>query len=316
MYGASSGDTSINLWTASCTVCGSWLPRPLARSSCQAAAILQSTIARLAIEYSNSCTTARSRPKSSGSKATRAERGIAARAPAQFLGRGCRLWVQRTQPPSSRSSQWSHALFAFLFVLIFSLQPSAFSLQAAEPAAVLWSLKGKTNTVFLLGSVHFLRPSEQLPTAIDAAYADAEKLVMEIDMDDLDPLHAQQVTLELGMLPEGQTLESQLGAATYAKVSEHAKSVGIDPILLNRFRPWLAALTLVQLQLMKMGLDANSGIEQRFVARAAHRQKRDHGLETLREQLAMMANLPRSSNVNSCCTASRTPNARPARSTS
>jgi uncharacterized protein len=182
--------------------------------------------------------------------------------------------------------------FAFLLVLTLSLQPSAFSLQAAEPAAVLWSLQGKTNTVFLLGSVHFLRPSEELPKAINAAYAEAEQLLMEIDMDDLDPLHAQQVTLELGMLPEGQTLESQLGAATYAKVSEHAKAVGIDPILINRFRPWLAALTLVQLQLMKMGLDANSGIEQRFVARAAQDKKEIRGLETLREQLAMMANLP------------------------
>jgi uncharacterized protein len=182
--------------------------------------------------------------------------------------------------------------FAFLLVLIFSLQPSAFGLRAAEPAAVLWSLQGKTNTVFLLGSVHFLRPSEELPKAINAAYAEAEQLLMEIDMDDLDPLHAQQVTLELGMLPEGQTLESQLGAATYAKVSEHAKAVGIDPILINRFRPWLAALTLVQLQLMKMGLDANSGIEQRFVARAAQDKKEIRGLETLREQLAMMANLP------------------------
>lgn len=184
-------------------------------------------------------------------------------------------------------------LLPSLLALTFSLQPTAYSLAAAaEPSAVLWSLKGKTNTVYLLGSVHFLRPSEELPKAVDAAYVDAEQLLMEIDMDDLDPLHAQQVTLELGMLPVGQTLESELGAATYAKVSEHARSMGLDPMLLNRFRPWLAALTLVQLQLMKMGLDANSGIEQRFVARAAKDKKEIRGLETIREQLAMMANLP------------------------
>jgi uncharacterized protein YbaP (TraB family) len=184
-------------------------------------------------------------------------------------------------------------LFHSLLVLAFGLAPSASTLAAdSQPRAVLWSLKGKTNTVYLLGSVHFLRPSEQLPATVDAAYRDAEQLLMEIDMDDLDPMQTQQLTLELGMLPEGQTLESQLGAATYAKVSDYARSLGIDPILLNRFKPWLAALTLVQVQLMKLGLDPNAGIEQRFVTRAAQDKKEIRGLETLREQLAMMADLP------------------------
>jgi uncharacterized protein YbaP (TraB family) len=111
-------------------------------------------------------------------------------------------------------------------------------------------------------------------------------------MDDLDPLHTQQLTLELGLLPNGETLESQLGSAAYAKVADHARSLGIEPMLLNRFRPWLAALTLVQMQLMKLGLDPSAGIEQRFVARAAQDRKEIRGLETLREQLSMMADLP------------------------
>jgi uncharacterized protein len=182
--------------------------------------------------------------------------------------------------------------FIFL-ILAYSLQPTAYGLAAAtEPRAVLWSMKGKTNTVYLLGSVHFLRPSEQLPKSVDMAYADAEQLLMEIDMDDLDPLQAQRTMSELGMLPEGKTLEAQLGAPTYARVSEYSRSIGVDPMLLNRFKPWFAALTLVQFQLMKLGLDPNAGIEQRFVARATKDKKEIGGLETLREQLTMMANLP------------------------
>jgi hypothetical protein len=178
-------------------------------------------------------------------------------------------------------------------ILLLSIALFAASgVHAAERQHVLWSLKGKTNTVYLLGSVHFLRPSEKLPAAIEAAYGEAEQLLMEIDMDDLDPLEAQQATLELGMLPKGETLEAQLGAATYAKVSQQARAIGLEPMILNRFRPWLAALTLVQLQLVKMGLDPNSGVEQRFVTRAASDGKEIKGLETLREQLAMMANLP------------------------
>jgi uncharacterized protein YbaP (TraB family) len=164
--------------------------------------------------------------------------------------------------------------------------------RADDPPAVLWSIEGKTNTVYLLGSVHFLRPTDELPKKLHEAYADAERLLMEIDMDDLDPAEAQAATLELGLLPEGETLESHIGAADYAKVSAFARSLGFEPALLNRFRPWLAAITLTQLKLMRMGFNASAGIEQRFVALAAEDKKEISGLETLREQLEMLANLP------------------------
>jgi uncharacterized protein YbaP (TraB family) len=185
-----------------------------------------------------------------------------------------------------------HVRFAssLLLALAFSLAPTAFSL-ADTPSAV-WSLKGKQNTVYLLGSVHFLSPAEKLPAAMEAAYEDAEALYMEIDMDDLDPLAAQKVALELGMLPPGQTLAEELGAETYAMVAQKARELGVEPMMIERFRPWFAAMTLVQLHLMKMGLDPNSGVEQRFTARATRDGKPIQGLETLEEQLGTLAGLP------------------------
>lgn len=180
-------------------------------------------------------------------------------------------------------------LFVALCALWLVPLASAFG---AEQQHSLWSLEGKTNTVYLLGSVHFLSESEQLPAALDAAYEDAEVLLMEIDMDDLDPLETQQIIMELGMLPPGETLQQHLDKATHARLTERARQVGLDPALLDRFRPWFAAITLVQLQLMKLGLAPTSGIEQRFTTRAVADSKPIHGLETLREQLGMLAGLP------------------------
>lgn len=179
-----------------------------------------------------------------------------------------------------------------VLVALCALWFSACTPAADQQHHSLWSLKGKTNTVYLLGSVHFLNEAEQLPAALDQAYKEAEVLLMEIDMDDLDPGETQQITLELGMLPAGQSLEQQLGKPTYARLVTRAQELGIDPVLLNRFQPWFAAMTLVQLQLMKMGLAPTSGIEQRFTARAVADKKPIHGLETLREQLTMLAGLP------------------------
>jgi len=163
---------------------------------------------------------------------------------------------------------------------------------ADTPHHTLWSLKGRTNTVYLLGSVHFLRPSEPLPPAVDEAYREAETLVMEIDLDDLDPQAAPRLTQELGLLPPELSLASELGADTYAQVSAEARKVGMDPQLLNRLRPWLAAMTLTQLQLAKLGLDPRAGVEQRLAARAGKDGKEILGLETLRQQLSLLAELP------------------------
>ena len=187
-------------------------------------------------------------------------------------------------------------LFACCVSAVCAFSPVASAADSSPATAPqhhpLWSIQGKTNKVYLLGSVHFLSPSEQLPEAIDAAYRDAEALVMEIDMDDLDPAGAQQTALELGMLPADQTLEQQIGADGYARLIAQTRELGIDANVLSRFRPWFAAMTLVQLQLMKMGLDPNAGVEQRLTARAGSDGKPIQGLESLEQQLGMLAQLP------------------------
>lgn len=157
---------------------------------------------------------------------------------------------------------------------------------------ILWSLQGKTNTVYLLGSVHLLKESEKLPAAVDSAYADAEALLMEIDMDDLDPAQMQLAATELAMLPEGQSLQQLLGPQTYEQFATKARALGVEPAMLERFRPWFAAITLVQLQLMKLGFDPESGVERRLTRRATSDKKPIQGLETAREQLEIMARLP------------------------
>ena len=135
---------------------------------------------------------------------------------------------------------------------------------------------------------------------------------MEIDMDDLDPAEMQQDVLELGMLPPDQIA----GAAARrrdlrASSPASARPLGVDPALLNRFRPWFAAITLVQLQLMKMGLDPDSGVETAPDARArGRRQSRSRAWRRCASSWRCWRACRTSSSANSCCTASRTPSAR------
>jgi uncharacterized protein len=178
------------------------------------------------------------------------------------------------------------------YACIALLLCSAAAHAADQQQHILWSLQGKANKVYLLGSMHLLKASEQLPAAIDSAYADADALIMELDMDDLDPLQMQQAALELAMQPEGRTLQQQLGPKIYEQFVVKTRALGVEPAMLERFQPWFAAITLVQLQLMKLGFDPEAGVEKRLTRRAVGDGKEIQGLETVREQLEIMARLP------------------------
>ena len=140
--------------------------------------------------------------------------------------------------------------------------------------------------------MHLLRASDsKLPAAFDKAYADSAALVMEIDMDDLNPMEAQGVMLEKGMYTGDESLSEVIGKARFAKLEKQAGDMGIPSEALERFQPWMAAMTLAELQLAKMGFDPNSGVEKQITAHAQADRKEITGFETLNEQLGLLANL-------------------------
>jgi hypothetical protein len=170
-------------------------------------------------------------------------------------------------------------------------------LLGASPAwadsAPLWEMRGEANRIYLLGSMHFLRPGrDTLPAAVISAYQDADALIMELDLDDLDPVASAGLLQQLGTDPEGRSLQELLGGSDYQEAVDRARAIGIDIGLLQTFEPWLAAITISQLKLQMLGFDASAGVEQQLAVLAARDGKEIRGLETLQEQLTAMDALP------------------------
>jgi uncharacterized protein YbaP (TraB family) len=165
----------------------------------------------------------------------------------------------------------------------------------ARGPGVLWTVEGRHNTVYLLGSVHLLRAADgPLPQAAEAAYADAERIVMEVDLDDpsvADPVAMLGEMQRSALLPAGQSLRSVLGP-DYAAISRQAGEAGLELAPLDGFAPWFVATMLLQLELAERGFRPELGIEQRIAARAARDDKPIEGLETPGEQFAMLGGLP------------------------
>ncbi len=156
----------------------------------------------------------------------------------------------------------------------------------------LWRAEGATNTVYLLGSIHLLRASDHpLPTTINSAYEDAEVLVMELDMDDLDPMAMQQLFNENGVLQDGTTLEDLMGESLYAEAAAAAEAIDIPIEMLAQSEPWLAAITVEMMALYRIGFNPMLGIEMHMTSKAVGDGKPIRGLEQAEEQLQFLDGL-------------------------
>ncbi len=159
---------------------------------------------------------------------------------------------------------------------------------AADPA--LWVVRDEDSTIYLLGTVHVLRPDTVWRSpAIDAALAEADELWIEVEAD--DPAAMQPLVARYGLDP-ANPLSSKLTAEQKARLDAAAAGMGASGAALEPLRPWLAGLTLSVGPLVKAGYDPASGVESKLKAAARAAGKPIRTLETLEQQIGFFADLP------------------------
>ena len=164
--------------------------------------------------------------------------------------------------------------------------------QSAGHPISMWQINGASNRIYLLGSVHVLRQQDHpIPTAIEKAYQDAEILIMEIDVDDLDPIEMAGIVNELGVIKDGSTLQEIMGPSLYDEAADYASQLDIPFLMLAQTEPWLAAITIEQMMLLRIGFNPEYGIEFHLSAKAGEDSKEILGLESVREQLEFLDKL-------------------------
>ena len=156
----------------------------------------------------------------------------------------------------------------------------------------LWQAKGTNNSVYLLGSIHLLREQDYpLPDVFESAYQDAESIVMELDMDDLDPFATQALFTEYGVLQDETTLADLLGEQDFAAAKAMAEEQNIPLHMLLKVEPWYAAVTVEVIALSRIGFNPTLGIESWVTNKAANDGKEIEGLETAEEQISILDGL-------------------------
>ena len=179
-------------------------------------------------------------------------------------------------------------LFLIVLLLILSLYVSETSSQ--EQKSFLWKVQSKKNTVYLLGSIHFLKKEiYPLPRKIEEAFDRSAVLVVEADVSRLDPKVLQKLT-EAAFYPENETLESHVSPETFSLIKQEFAGIGFPVELIQKQKPWFLALTISALSYVKMGLDPTYGIDIYFLSKAQGKKKILE-LESLEEQFQFLSQL-------------------------
>jgi uncharacterized protein len=139
----------------------------------------------------------------------------------------------------------------------------------ARGESSVWSVKGERNTVYLAGSVHALpKDDAAFPEQLERAYQSVNVVVLEVDLDDMNPLDAIKFITSNGTLPANQSLADIVGAEPYSRVSKLAASLEVPEIVISKLEPWSAALILTQYALTRTGFDPTLGIDMQITERA------------------------------------------------
>lgn len=171
---------------------------------------------------------------------------------------------------------------------------------ASEPAAVhhghhcLWKVQSPHNTLYLLGSVHVLKESDYpLPAVIRTAFSNATVAVFETDIGQMEEPATQLKMLSQCRLPEGESLKQVLTAGTYQKLKAHAGEVGLPMSALDGLKPVMAAVSVEMVEMQKLGLDPQYGLDQHFFKLARRAGKKLVPLETVDFQIDLLTGLSR-----------------------
>ena len=161
-----------------------------------------------------------------------------------------------------------------------------------EPA--IWVLSDADTTLYIMGTVHLLRPElDWRSDEIDAALNAADTLVFEADVSSSEAgAEMMKFVREKGLFQNGGQLTNLLSDAETIELQAALDYVGLPLGAVQNMRPWFAAVNLSVMQMTKDGFDPNSGVEQVLIAEGTLAGKSFAYLETVDDQLGRLAGLP------------------------
>ena len=197
-------------------------------------------------------------------------------------------------------------ILLFSWVISYAqVSPAPSAVVAPQPKqttvenSLLWEISGnglKTPS-YLYGTIHLIPEedffvTEETQKALDAS----ERVMFEINIDDMTSMGAQFDLLMKAFMPNGITIESLLSEEEYKLVSDHFEAMGLPMFMLQRIKPmFLSVMASEDFDPGAMMNEEEGGMlsyELEFADMAKKQKKEMGGLETIDFQMSMFDSIP------------------------
>lgn len=163
---------------------------------------------------------------------------------------------------------------------------------SAIAAPAMWVARDADTEIYLFGTMHVLSPKARWRTpAYDTAYARAQAVWFEADLDGADPATIRELVNRYGVDP-ARPLSQKLDSRDLAALKPILAKGRMPLDRIDHMRPWAAALVLSIQPMLARGSRVESGADITVTRQAKAEVKQVRAFETLEDQVRMFAGLP------------------------
>jgi uncharacterized protein YbaP (TraB family) len=180
------------------------------------------------------------------------------------------------------------ASFLLPFIIFLLLSHVYAGNKPSPQKGFLWKIQSKTGTAYVVGSIHaYTSELYPLPKKMEDAFDNSDALAVEANVNEIKP-ESMMTMINGALYQDRSTLEKHLSSETYEMTVQKLKELGLPLEIFQNTKPWFVALTLTSLELQKLGLDPEYGIDNYFLKKAENR-KRVVELESIEYQVNLLS---------------------------
>jgi len=155
----------------------------------------------------------------------------------------------------------------------------------------LWKVQLHKSVTYIGGTCHVLRKMDYpLPEEFVKAYEDSDVIVFETQLEELNSPKTQEMIIRKGIYNDELSLDKVLSTQTYDRLRQYCEALGIPVFSLNKLKPSMVVLTLLGLELQKLGIN-QTGVDHYFHHKATMDGKKIEGLESVNEQIEFVLSM-------------------------
>lgn len=168
-----------------------------------------------------------------------------------------------------------------------------------ETGPALWKIEGGAHPIWLFGSMHRLPAglAWRNPT-FNEAFKSARLIIFEANLFDYSPPQVVELVLARAKNASTESLFGELPADLFELCDAAASKFGLDPMKLDRLRPWAVALVFDTAALTRGGYRGETGVERALLQEAIATKKDLGYFETIDDQIELFAAMSDAAQMN------------------